>query len=414
MFVTQVRGNYVVKDVNGAFERLFLRSRESVIGRNTVELSLYCDTKDRSEMIKELKETGGTHRRHEVWMNRGDGTRVLVQFSGHTFELGGDKFGILACDDVTDKRRIENEIRELNANLELRVVERTEALQRANAELANALATLNLAQGELVRSEKLAALGSLVAGIAHELNTPIGNSLMVASTLVDQTKALTSSYAAGNGLKRSALEHYLGDAGMAGDILVRNLYRAANLVTGFKQVAVDQTSSQRRRFALAEVVDEIMLTMWPTLKKSAYTVEQYIPDDLLLDSYPGPLGQVVTNLVNNALLHGVEGRPGGTVTIAAQRGETGWLELTVHDDGVGIPPANLNRIFDPFFTTKLGAGGSGLGLNITHNIVTNILGGRIHVESEVGLGTTFWLTLPMIAPQRLQEEFLLKASSQAA
>ena len=414
MFVTQVRGNYVVKDVNGAFESLFLRSRESVIGRNTVELSLYCDTEDRSVMIKELKDTGSTHRQHDVWMNRGDGSRVLVQFSGHTFELSGEKFGILACDDVTDKRRIEHEIRELNANLELRVIERTEALQKANVELANALATLNLAQGELVRSEKLAALGSLVAGIAHELNTPIGNSLMVASTLVDQTKALTNSYAAGNGLKRSALEHYLGDAGKAGDILVRNLYRAANLVTSFKQVAVDQTSSQRRRFALAEVLDEIMLTMWPTLKKSAYTVEQHIPDDLQLDSYPGPLGQVVTNLVNNALLHGFEGRAIGTVTITAQRGEAGWLELTVHDDGVGIPPANLNRIFDPFFTTKLGAGGSGLGLNITHNIVTNILGGKIHVESEVGVGTTFRLTLPMIAPQRLQEEFSLKAKSQAA
>ena len=411
MFVTQVRGNYVVKDVNGAFERLFLRSRESVIGRNTFDLSLYSDPADRAAMIEELKETGSTDHRHEVWMNRGDGSRVLVQFSGHTFVLSGDKFGILACDDITDKRRVENEIRELNANLELRVIERTEALQRANEELASTLATLNLAQGELVRSEKLAALGSLVAGIAHELNTPIGNSLMVASTLVDQTKALSKSYTAGNGLKRSALEGYIGDAGKAGDILVRNLYRAANLVTSFKQVAVDQTSSQRREFALAEVVDEIMLTMWPTLKKSAYRVEQHIPDDLLLDSYPGPLGQVVTNLVNNALLHGFEGRSSGTVTITALSSAAGWLALTVHDDGVGIPAANLNRIFDPFFTTKLGAGGSGLGLNITHNIVSGILGGKIHVDSEIGVGTTFRLTLPMIAPQRQPDEFPLRVGN---
>lgn len=344
-------------------------------------------------------------------MNRGDGSKVLVQFSGHTFVLSGEKFGILACDDVTDKRRIEDEIRELNANLELRVIERTEALQRANEELASTLATLNLAQGELVRSEKLAALGSLVAGIAHELNTPIGNSLMVASTLVDQTKALTSSYAAGNGIKRSTLEGYIGDAGKAGDILVRNLYRAANLVTSFKQVAVDQTSSQRRQFALAEVVAEIMLTMSPTLKKTAYTVAQHIPDDLMLDSYPGPLGQVLANLVNNALLHGFEGRAGGTVTITAQRGVDGWFELTVHDDGLGIPAANLNRIFDPFFTTKLGAGGSGLGLNITHNIVSSILGGKIGVESKVGSGTTFLLTLPTVAPQRQAEEFQLRKTS---
>jgi signal transduction histidine kinase len=190
------------------------------------------------------------------------------------------------------------------------------------------------------------------------------------------------------------------------------LYRAANLVTSFKQVAVDQTSSQRRRFALAEVVGEIILTMWPTLKKTAYTVEQHIPGDLRLDSYPGPLGQVVTNLVNNALVHAFEGRSSGSVTITARPGAAGWLELVVQDDGLGIPAANLNRIFDPFFTTKLGAGGSGLGLNIAHNIVSNILGGKIDVESEAGVGTTFSLTLPTVAPQRQAEEFSLRLKSQ--
>ena len=414
MFVTQVRGGYVIKDVNGAFERLFLRSRESVIGKNTIELELYRNAADRSALIAELKETGGTHGGQEAWMNRGDGNSVLVQFSGHTFNLDGEKFGIIACEDVTDKRRIEIEIRELNANLEQRVIERTEELQRTNQELATTLGTLNMAQEELVRSEKLAALGSLVAGVAHELNTPIGNSLMVASTLADQTRALTNSYANGNGLKRSMLEAYIADAGKAGDILVRNLYRAADLVTSFKQVAVDQTSSQRRGFSLAEVIEEIMLTLWPTLKKTSYQVEQDIPRDLLLDSYPGPLGQVIANLVNNALLHGFEERSTGTVMIAAQDSGDSWVELIVKDNGVGIPPANLNRIFDPFFTTKLGAGGSGLGLNITHNIVTGILGGRIRVHSEVGVGTTFILNLPTVAPQRQAEEFSLRTKAPAA
>jgi PAS domain S-box-containing protein len=413
MFVTQVRGNYVVKDVNSAFEKLFLRDRESMVGKNTSELGLYCDPTDRDSLINELKLAGSTENHHEAWMYRGDGSKVLVQLSGHTFTLAGERYGILASADVTDKRRIENEIRELNATLEQRVVQRTEELQHANEELAYTLETLNKAQEELVRSEKLAALGSLVAGIAHELNTPIGNSLMVASTLVDQTRALTASYQ-DSGLKRSTLEHYIGDAGKAGDILVRNLQRAANLVTGFKQVAVDQTSSQRRKFSVAEVVSEIMLTLWPTFKKSAIQVEQSVPQGLMMDSYPGPLGQVITNLVNNALLHGFEGRQSGTISISADESAEGWLELVVTDDGIGIPAANLNRIFDPFFTTKLGAGGSGLGLNITHNIVTGILGGRIRVQSEPGNGSAFILTLPLLAPHRQVEEEPMQAHSSAA
>ncbi|HZW14224.1 MAG TPA: PAS domain S-box protein [Noviherbaspirillum sp.] len=408
MFVTHVSSGYVVKDVNRAFERLFLRSRESMIGKNTIELGLYCDNADRASLIEELKRTGSTESHREVWMWRGDDSKVLIQFSGHTFTLAGERFGILACDDVTDKRRIENEIRELNANLEQRVVQRTEELQHANAELAYTLETLDMAQEELLRSEKLAALGSLVAGIAHELNTPIGNSLMVASTITDQTQALSHDFR-NAGLKRSTLENYIDDAEKAGDILVRNLQRAADLVNSFKQVAVDQTSSQRRAFSVAEAVSEIMLTLWPTLKKTAFVVKQDIPDSIVMDSYPGPLGQVIANLVNNALLHGFEGRQSGTVTISAEAGDTGWMELTVRDDGVGIPAANLNRIFDPFFTTKLGAGGSGLGLNIAHNIVKGILGGRMRVQSEPGAGSTFILSLPLVAPHRQVEEIDIPA-----
>jgi signal transduction histidine kinase len=190
----------------------------------------------------------------------------------------------------------------------------------------------------------------------------------------------------------------------AGDILMRNLQRAADLVVSFKQVAADQTSSQRREFSVAEAVSEIMLTLSPTLKKTSFTVTQDIPGDLIMDSYPGPLGQVITNLVNNALLHGFEGRQTGAVSILVQPGDEGWLELTVKDNGTGIPRANLSRIFDPFFTTKLGAGGSGLGLNIAHNIVTGVLGGRIRVQSEPGAGAEFTLNLPLIAPHRQLED----------
>jgi PAS domain S-box-containing protein len=405
MFVTEVHGKHAVMDVNGAFERLFLRSRDSVVGKNTIEISLYCDLADRAALVQEIRQIGIIHKQHEIWMYRGDASRVLVQISGHTFTVSGDSYSVIACMDITDKRRIEDEIRKLNATLEQRVIERTEELQQANQELAYTLETLNMAHEELVRSEKLAALGSLVAGVAHEINTPIGNSLMVASTMVDQTRALAENYA-NNTLKRSMLESFLTDAEKAGDIMVHNLHRAADLVVSFKQVAVDQTTSQRRHFSLAEVVSEIMLTLWPTLKKTAFRVDQRIPEDLMMDSYPGPLGQVLTNLVTNALVHGFEGRKSGVVSISAQPMAKGWMDLVVQDDGVGIPAANLNRIFDPFFTTKLGDGGSGLGLNITHNIVTRLLGGRIRVQSVVGEGATFILTLPTVAPQKSEEQSL--------
>ncbi len=276
-----------------------------------------------------------------------------------------------------------------------KLIERSDALQGANAELAHSIETLNRTQDDLVRSEKLAALGALVAGIAHELNTPIGNSLLAASALVDHTRSFTLDCA--NGLRRSALEEHIEDVNKAGDILLRNLFRAADLVASFKQVAVDRESSQGRTFALNDMVTEVMLTLWPTIKKSPVNVQQEIPKDIVMNSYPGPLGQVITNLVNNALIHAFEGRDSGTVLLSARATVVGWIELCVQDDGIGIAPEFVKRIYDPFFTTKLGKGGSGLGLNIAYNIVHGILGGKIDVATELGVGTTFTLTLPIIA-----------------
>ncbi|CAL61387.1 putative Signal transduction histidine kinase [Herminiimonas arsenicoxydans] len=404
MFVTQLSNDSVIKDANAAFEQLFKRTRQSVLGKNTQDLAMYCNPADRDAVLSNLQNTGSLEQLAELWMYRGDQSKILIQFSGHVFLLEGEQFGILACQDVTEKRLIENEILEFNATLEDRVIERTEELQQANQELETTLEALNLAHEELVNNEKLAALGALVAGISHELNTPIGNSLMVASALSDQTARLAENYRDSKGIKRSSLETYINDVDKAGDILVRNLHRAADLVHSFKQVAIDQTSSQRRTFSLEEVISEILLTLWPLIRKTPFTVEQSIPEDLVFDSYPGPLGQVLNNLINNALLHGFEGKNQGLVVIAARNSAEGWVELTIRDDGVGIPASNLSRIFDPFFTTKLGEGGSGLGLNITHNIVSGILGGRVRVQSAVGTGTTFILTLPLTAPQRSHDD----------
>lgn len=292
--------------------------------------------------------------------------------------------------DITEQRRAE-------AGLQ----ERAEALQQALTELGVVIQNLGQTQDELVRSEKLAGLGSMVAGIAHELNTPIGNSLMVATHLVATSKKMGEALK--TGLKRSALDEFLANTDSAGDVLVRNLNKAAELVSSFKQVAVDQTSSQRRSFNLAEMVAEVVTTLRPTIRKTPYLIEQSIPDDIVMESFPGPLGQVVTNLINNSIIHGFDGREAGRIRIDAEKCEgNASVLLKVCDDGKGIPPDVLPRIFDPFFTTRLGQGGSGLGLNIVHNMVFSILGGRIGVESRPGQGTCFTLTLAMVAPEQAQ------------
>ncbi len=249
-------------------------------------------------------------------------------------------------------------------------------LVQTNQELASAINSLSIAHEELVRSEKLAALGSLVAGVAHELNTLIGSSLTVVSTLVEKTRQFAEQYA--NGLKRSEVERYIDDSILAGDTLMRNIVRAADLVTSFKQVAVDQTSSQRRRFSLVDVISENIAALTPTIKNSHCRVELAIPTQISMDSYPGPLCQVLINLVNNAIIHGFDTMDAGMglISISAIALQDNQIELRISDNGVGIAPEHLKRIYDPFFTTRLGAGGSGLGLNITHNIVSGVLGGK--------------------------------------
>ncbi|HEV7816390.1 MAG TPA: ATP-binding protein [Janthinobacterium sp.] len=339
--------------------------------------------------------------------------RVLGSFAMYYREVrspGAEDFGLIdiaihMAGIAIEHSRHEQELLRHREHLEELVAARTIELTRAkeqsemaNEELATALENLCMTQDELLRRDKLAALGALVAGIAHELNTPIGNSLVAATTISERTRQLRASVA--GGLRRSELETYLDDAAQADDIVLRNLQRAAGLVSSFKQIAVDRASSQRRRFDLREFVAELILPLRVALKNTGFTVEQDIADGLVMDSYPGPLGEVLSTLFDNCVLHAFEGRPGGDIVIRAAPAAAASSEiaLSMSDNGVGIPADNLGRIYDPFFTTRLGSGGSGLGLHIAHNIVTGVLGGRIDVSSGVGTGTTFTLVLPAVAP----------------
>ncbi|MFZ6746839.1 sensor histidine kinase [Undibacterium sp. JH2W] len=291
-----------------------------------------------------------------------------------------------------------NEQASHNATLEQRVADRTRELHVSNQELRTALDDLNTAHAEIQRSDRMAALGSLVAGVAHELNTPIGNSVTVASTIHDLSKEFNTKMV--QGVTRAALQIYIENNLQASDILLRNLNSAAELIGSFKRVAVDRTSAQRRVFMLDEVVRETVLTMGASIKRHAHDVRMDIPATIRMDAYPGLLGQIISNLINNAILHGFEGRENGDIDIRARllATEPPTVELSVNDNGIGISEANLGRIFDPFFTTKLGQGGSGLGLNIVYNLVSDVLGGSIRVESQPGLGSSFIMQLPLCAP----------------
>jgi two-component system, NtrC family, sensor kinase len=301
-------------------------------------------------------------------------------------------------------------LRQHASTLEETVEQRTAELTTSNAELSQALAHLKTAQSELVESEKLASLGRLVAGVAHELNTPLGNSLTVVSALEDRYKQLDAMLSSSTPMRRSMLEELVRDTRRGQDILQRNVQKAADLVRDFKQVAIDQTTDLRREFDLAQVVEDVLVMVEPSFKHTPFVIQTELRPGIAMNSYPGSLGQVLTNLLMNALIHGFEGRPVGHVKVSCAALPDGEVELSVSDDGHGMDESVRRRIFDPFFTTKLGTGGSGLGMHIVHSIVTNVLGGQIEVRSSPGRGTLMLIQIPRAAPKRGQPEDGLEPS----
>lgn len=275
-----------------------------------------------------------------------------------------------------------------------------EERKRAHEEQKILNRKLELAMNQLVQTEKLASLGSLVAGVAHELNTPLGNSLTTASALKAKIDDFELQCDAG-GLRKQALLDFVADCREGAGLIERNALRAANLIGNFKQVAVDQTSMRRRSFDLYQALDEVLTTLQPKLKHTAHSLEVSVTPGIILDSYPGPIEQIVSNLFTNSLLHGFEGIDAGTIRIEAEIVSDDRVALYYTDDGVGMSEAVAKHVFDPFFTTKLGSGGSGLGLYIVYNLATAVLGGNISLASAPGQGVRFELLLPRVAPTAL-------------
>ena len=275
---------------------------------------------------------------------------------------------------------------------------RTEDELRSSKEKAeSALFELNTAQQNLIDAERLAALGGLVAGVAHEVNNPIGISLTVASSLARRTEMFEAELRSEGGLRRSQLEEFVRTSRDASQQLVANLHRAGELIQSFKQVAVDRSHAERRQFSLGEATDQIVASLRPVLKRAPITLNVDVPEGLIINGYPGSYGQILTNLFLNAVNHAFADRRSGPITISARARGHDDVEIYFADNGVGMTPDVQRQAFDPFFTTRRNEGGTGLGLHIVYNLVTQQLGGRMMLESRPGQGTTFRIIMPRTA-----------------
>lgn len=305
----------------------------------------------------------------------------------YAFEVG-------AVDYVTKPFQIEELLVRIDTHLNLRRLH--ERLLAKNQILTEALYQLQETQKQLIESEKLATLGNLVAGISHEINTPIGIGVTAASTLEDETAALQQIYQSGS-FTRATLEAYLQTAGRTSRLILSNLQRASDLVQSLKQISADQLYLERRQFTLYRYLHEILYSLEPTLKHTNHTVMIDGNEQASLESYPGALSQVVTNLVMNSIKHAYPTGEAGILRFSWHTEESRLIFL-YSDDGCGIPAQDLHHVFEPFFTTARNNGGTGLGLHIVYNLVTQKLGGAIRCESEPNAGTRFVLELPSNAP----------------
>lgn len=386
-------------DVNPAWEALSGWRSAEIRGKTSLQLGIWVTPEERDEWVNEFRKNGRSERQLTRFRLR-DGKIRYFLASAEVIHYNDQPCIFSAFVDVTERREAEEKLRELNASLEARVAERTQRLAEANQSLAHTVESLQRAQSELVHAETMASLGAMVAGISHELNTPIGNALTVSTALQDQVREFSSHVQRGD-ITRQALHNFLADQSHGADLASQNMLRAAELVTSFKQVAVDQASERRRGFELADTLGDILNTLRPMLKHQPIELRTDFVSNIAMDSFPGPLGQVISNLVQNALLHGLD-QNGGVIEIGTRALDAERIEITVSDNGRGIKAENLPRIFDPFFTTRLGQGGSGLGLSIVHRLVSTVLGGSISVHSVEGEGCRFRVEIPRIAPQNTE------------
>lgn len=320
--------------------------------------------------------------------------------------------------DVTNRMKAELALKNLNEDLEKRVNERTEELFKTNEHLEQSMAELEESQAQLteayedlgkshdnlkrtqdqlIMSEKLAALGDLVASVAHEINTPLGIGVTLSTFLQEKHKELAQRFQE-NALNRGDMKQYIKANEEAIDLMVMNLHRASELVTSFKQVASDQSTLELRKFKVKEYIEETLISLRPRFRNTVHKIEVYCDKDMEIISYPGAVSQIVTNLVMNSLIHGFDGIENGLIEIQIRSIENG-VAIDYQDNGKGISAADKQQVFKPFFTTKRNQGSTGLGLHIVYNTVVQLLKGNIELESDIGQGVKFMIEMPAISKE---------------
>jgi signal transduction histidine kinase len=376
----------VFLDINNAFEQL--TGLQNVVGRRATEVIPNLDHIE-PDLIA-IYGNVATHSQETTFESFFAPLGMWFSIAAYSPKKG---YCVTVFDDITERKWTEESLRKLNGELEQRVDARTFELQNTNRFLEESLSALEKAQKQLVESEKMAALGGLVAGVTHEVSTPLGIGVTAASHLEEKTQEILHLFQQEQ-MTHSDLDSYIHAAAESVQMIQANLQRAAENIKSFKQVAVDQTHDAKRPFTLKQCIDNVLLSLRPKLKRTPYRVTIDCPEEIVLNSYPGAFSQILTNLIMNALIHGFEERDTGHIIIAIRQHRNS-LQLSFTDDGKGMNEYECSRIFEPFFTTKRSQGGTGLGLHIVYNLVTETLRGTIECESEPGNGTRFIMNIPI-------------------
>jgi len=369
-----------IRYVNPAFCRLIGYEADELLG---TQITTYLGDMDiLSACMAEVSEHGHCNDQETIF-KRKDGSVVHISKNVQAIcdEQGNFKEILISVRDLTDLHRLNKELAESKQQLEI-----------TNHDLESMIEDLGNTHKQLVESEKLASLGSLVAGVAHEINTPLGISVTSSTVMHEEVHNLQGKFD-NNTLKRSELEAFFKQANEACKILQTNLNRASDLVRSFKQVAVDQTVDDLRNINLKKYIDEILLSIGPSFKYSKVTVESDCDEDIDIETHPGALSQIISNLALNSMTHAYDESSEGVIRIKSYQ-DNDEIVIEYSDDGKGISKDDLKNIFTPFFTTRRGTGGSGLGLSIVYNLVTGTLKGNITAESEEGKGTNFRIAFP--------------------
>ncbi len=397
IYLKDLEGRYLL--VNKQFLSIFNRTLDQVIGKDDFALFSQESAQAFQKNDQEVITLGRPLESEEVAEHK-DGVHTYMSMKFPIFDQEGNTIasgGIST--DISDRKAAEERLRTFNQELEARVQERTQSLQTSNEALQNTLKNLKTTQDQLIQSEKMASLGGLVAGVAHEINTPVGIGVTAASSLLKETEQLMEKMA-DEMLTRSDLENYLAIVGESSQLVLSNLEKAAELVRTFKLVAVDQSVEDMRSFMLLEYVKDILFSLKPALSQAQVKVDIDCTSEILMHSYPGSLSQIFTNLTMNALKHGFDPHQAEKkIQICIRMLDEDQVEVVFSDNGRGVAADLLNKMFEPFVTTARGQGGSGLGAHIVYNQVTRKLHGTIQASSEPGQG----LTLRMSWPRDIRE-----------